>query len=87
MQILTFSVADLLFFANRRTEKAVAVTKLEELGDLWRDYDVLGIDEGQFYLDVSRQYTAMLLLYGGSKASNSIVFNLGCSIYSKICRL
>ena len=37
----------------RLTENARAVTRLEELGDSWRDYDVLGVDEGQFYLDVS----------------------------------
>ena len=29
------------------------MTRLEELGDSWREYDVLGVDEGQFYLDVS----------------------------------
>lgn len=29
------------------------MTKLAELGDTWQDYDVIGIDEGQFYSDVS----------------------------------
>jgi len=29
------------------------VTKLAELGDEWKHYDVIGVDEGQFYLDVS----------------------------------
>ena len=28
------------------------MTTLAELGDSWRDYDVLGIDEGQFFKDV-----------------------------------
>ena len=41
------------FYVHRLTENARAVTRLEELGDSWRDYDVLGVDEGQFYLDVS----------------------------------
>lgn len=30
----------------------MAVTKLSELGNQWKDYDVIGIDEGQFYADV-----------------------------------
>ncbi len=25
---------------------------LEELGDLWKEYDIIGIDEGQFYEDI-----------------------------------
>ena len=29
------------------------MTKLSELGDSWMNYDVIGIDEGQFYADVS----------------------------------
>ena len=33
-------------------EKAQAVTKLSELGDSWTEYDVIGVDEGQFYSDV-----------------------------------
>ena len=32
---------------------AQPVTKLAELGNSWRNYDVIGIDEGQFYSDVS----------------------------------
>jgi len=28
------------------------VTRLTELGEDWQNYDVLGIDEGQFYVDV-----------------------------------
>jgi len=34
-------------------QNARPVTKLSELGDDWKQYDVIGIDEGQFYLDVS----------------------------------
>tara|TARA_B110000285_G_scaffold198622_1_gene231209 strand:+ start:198 stop:332 length:135 start_codon:yes stop_codon:yes gene_type:complete len=33
--------------------KAVCVTKLSEIGDTWKNYDVVGVDEGQFFLDVS----------------------------------
>lgn len=40
-------------FVCRVKEEAVAVTKLAELGDSWRHYDCIGIDEGQFYKDVS----------------------------------
>jgi hypothetical protein len=29
------------------------VTKLSEIGDTWKNYDVVGVDEGQFFLDVS----------------------------------
>ena len=36
----------------RLKEKAQAVTKLSELGDSWMQYDVIGVDEGQFYSDV-----------------------------------
>ena len=32
---------------------AVAVKELAEIGDLWTKYDVIGIDEGQFFCDVS----------------------------------
>lgn len=34
-------------------QAAKAVTTLSELGDEWKNYDVIGIDEGQFYSDVS----------------------------------
>lgn len=39
-----------MFYSLKRT--AVACVKLEELGDLWKEYDVLGIDEAQFYDDI-----------------------------------
>jgi len=35
------------------TENARAVTLLSELGDDWKNFDVIGVDEGQFYNDVS----------------------------------
>jgi thymidine kinase len=31
---------------------AVSCNKLEELGDMWMDFDVIGIDEGQFFEDL-----------------------------------
>lgn len=31
---------------------AYPVITLAELGDLWRDFDVIGIDEGQFFSDL-----------------------------------
>ena len=31
---------------------ALPLTKLEECGDDWRKYDVIGIDEGQFFSDL-----------------------------------
>lgn len=33
--------------------KAVSCQKLEQLGESWREYDVIGIDEGQFFPDVA----------------------------------
>ena len=33
--------------------KAVCVKLLAEIGDKWKNYDVIGVDEGQFFLDVS----------------------------------
>lgn len=32
---------------------AVACKRLEEIGDEWKAFDVIGIDEGQFFEDVS----------------------------------
>jgi thymidine kinase len=32
--------------------KAVACKKLADLGDIWEKYDVIGIDEGQFFEDL-----------------------------------
>ncbi len=33
--------------------KAVAASELSEVGDEWRNHDVIGIDEGQFFPDVT----------------------------------
>ena len=33
-------------------KKAVSCNKLTELGDTWKTFDVIGIDEGQFFADV-----------------------------------
>ena len=39
----------------RLKQNARSVSNLAELGDSWKDYDVIGIDEGQFYPDVSQR--------------------------------
>ena len=38
------------------------MTTLAELGDTWKEYDVIGIDEGQFYQDVSARFSPKLTL-------------------------
>lgn len=35
-----------------QSREAIPVTKLEELGDVWKEFDVIGIDEGQFFADI-----------------------------------
>ena len=37
----------------RVLRSAIACQKLVEIGDEWTKYDVIGIDEGQFFEDVS----------------------------------
>ena len=37
---------------NRHESKAMGATKLSDIGEEWRFYDVIGIDEGQFFEDV-----------------------------------
>lgn len=37
---------------NGMKEKAVATTNLCDLNDSWHDFDVIGIDEGQFFPDI-----------------------------------
>jgi hypothetical protein len=36
----------------RQTMKALGAKTLKEIGDLYREFDVIGIDEGQFFPDV-----------------------------------
>ena len=37
----------------RQASKAIGATKLSEIGEDWRNFEVIGIDEGQFFDDVS----------------------------------
>ena len=41
----------------RIKEGAVAVTTLAELDESWKEADVIGIDEAQFYKDVSENWS------------------------------
>jgi hypothetical protein len=34
--------------------KAIGARTLKEIGNIYREYDVIGIDEGQFFADVSK---------------------------------
>jgi len=46
-----------LFVPNFSLKKeATSVQLLSELGDKWKSFDVIGIDEGQFYKDVSELF-------------------------------
>lgn len=38
---------------DKQAMKAVAVSSFDQIGDAWRDFDVISIDEGQFYEDTS----------------------------------
>lgn len=49
-----YSHAGMIATHNGQSCEAVPVTLLAELGDQWRAYDVIGIDEGQFFNDVSQ---------------------------------
>ena len=37
----------------RIKEEAVSVSELSQLGEAWKEADVIGVDEAQFYKDVS----------------------------------
>ena len=37
----------------RQASKAIGATKMSQVGEEWRSYDVIGVDEGQFFDDVS----------------------------------
>jgi thymidine kinase len=34
------------------SKEAIPVEKLSELGDVWMNFDVIGVDEGQFFTDI-----------------------------------
>ena len=36
--------------------KAIGARTLKEIGDSYREYDVIGIDEGQFFPDVCKDF-------------------------------
>ena len=39
---------------SRHESKAMGATKLSDIGEEWRFYDVIGVDEGQFFEDVGK---------------------------------
>ena len=41
------------FLSRRQQRMAIACHTLEEIDDEWKHFDVIGIDEGQFFEDVS----------------------------------
>lgn len=43
----------ILLFMYSLKRQAVAVREISEVGDDWKSFDVIGIDEGQFFTDVS----------------------------------
>ena len=44
----------------RVKQDAVSLQTLSDLKDLWKSYDCIGIDEGQFYEDVSNRVQPLL---------------------------
>ena len=44
----TFAIAT----HSGRTREAIPLLRLSELGDEWKNYDVIGVDEGQFFTDL-----------------------------------
>ena len=60
---------------------AIGARTLKEIGDTYRDYDVIGIDEGQFFPDVSatfknspsnRLWNGLTRLPTGARLSSSL---------------
>ena len=43
----------IMSFLYSLKRQAVAVKEIKEIGDDWKNFDVIGIDEGQFFTDVS----------------------------------
>jgi hypothetical protein len=52
-QTTTLLISRLPNSCCRQKKKAVSCKKLSDIGQMWRDYEVIGIDEGQFFEDVS----------------------------------
>jgi hypothetical protein len=52
-------ILDLSYF--RCIRPAIACKSLSEIKDQWKEFDVLGIDEGQFFEDVSILYTTLII--------------------------
>jgi len=50
--------------------KAIGARTLKEIGDMYREYDVIGIDEGQFFPDVLLLNSLILLLGRGMDRSS-----------------
>jgi len=44
--------ADCITTHDNNKIKALAVKELSEIGDKWQEYEVIAVDEGQFFLDV-----------------------------------
>ncbi len=44
----------------RHESKAIGATRLSDIGEEWKFYDVIGVDEGQFFEDV---ITATMIKY------------------------
>ena len=42
--------------------KALGAKTLKEIGDIYREFDVIGIDEGQFFPDVRLTFVTVYLL-------------------------
>ena len=58
----------------RLKKDARAVSCLAELGNDWRNYDVIGIDEGQFYSDVSHLIFAKNVLLANNFSVKVVEF-------------
>ncbi len=59
------------------------MTTLAELGEDWRQYDVLGVDEGQFFSDVSLLLKALLPFSTGKP----FIFDFFCVKVVEFCEM
>ncbi len=55
---MTSKVLEHLFF--RQMMNAIGARTMGDIGDLYRDYDVIAVDEGQFFPDVSSKSFSLL---------------------------